>query len=150
MLNIFTPKFRPEVHALNSRAFIFNLLKDTTMKLKLLFSALLLGAVLVACNKDDSEEEDQCDTSSVTYTSDIATIFNASCAVSSCHVDGNEDNAKFSLSDYEKAKTAAGFGRIVGAISHEEGFTAMPYGSDKLEQCSIDKISAWINAGTPE
>lgn len=120
------------------------------MNFKLLFSALLLGAVLIACNKDDGEEEDPCDTSSVTYTDDIATIFNTSCAVSTCHVDGNEDKAKFSLVGYEKAKLAASFGRIVGAISHETDFTPMPYGGDKLEQCSIDKISAWINAGTPE
>jgi len=117
------------------------------MNLKLLFSALLVSVIFVACNKDD---EDPCDTTDVTYTNDVASILNASCAVSGCHVDGNEANAFFSLESYEQAKTAAGFGKMVGAISHEDGFTAMPYGSDKLEQCSIDKISAWIEDGTPE
>jgi len=26
----------------------------------------------------------------------------------------------------------------------------MPRGGDKLDQCLIDKISAWIDAGAPE
>jgi len=80
----------------------------------------------------------------------VASIFNASCAVSGCHVDGNEDNAWFSLEGYANSKASADFGRIVGAISHDTDFSPMPKNGNKLDQCTIDKISAWVSAGAPE
>ena len=44
------------------------------------------------------------------------------------------------------------FERIVGAINHTEGFLPMPYpaGTDKLADCDIDKLTAWIADGAPE
>ena len=109
---------------------------------------LLMGLIFVSCSED--EEPDICDTANVTYTSDIAAIFNVSCATAGCHVDGNEMNAFFSLEGFEKSRAAAGLGRMIGAINQDDGFTAMPIGGDKLEQCDIDKITEWIAAGTPE
>ena len=108
----------------------------------------IMTVVLFSCDKDDTQEA--CDTTGITYTNTVASVFNALCALSNCHVDGNEANAKFSLEGYAKAKGAASFGRIVGAISHDANFTAMPFGSDKLDQCTIDKIAAWIADGSPE
>ena len=49
-----------------------------------------------------------------------------------------------------KSFAAAGFNKIVGAINHTTGFSAMPQGGDKLEQCDIDFLTAWIDAGAPE
>lgn len=117
------------------------------MNFKILSFLLVLGFVLSACNNDD---DDICDTTDITYTNTVASIFNASCASAGCHVDGNEMNALFSLEGYEKSKAVADFGRIVGSISHEMDFTPMPFGADKLDQCSIDKIAAWVDAGAPE
>ena len=117
------------------------------MKLPFFYSIVILGLLLIACNKDD---EDFCDTADITYTNTVASIFNSSCAVSGCHVTGNEMNAFFSLEGYENAKFVADFGRIVGAISHDPGFTPMPFNGNKLDQCSIDKIDAWVSAGAPE
>jgi len=50
------------------------------------------------------------------------------------------------------ALAAVQFNRIVGAINHETGFLPMPYpvGSAKLDQCDIDKVTAWITNGAPE
>jgi hypothetical protein len=110
---------------------------------------LLLGLVLFSCSKDD-DDDDVCDTSDITYTNTVASIMNNNCALSGCHVDGNEMVAFFSLEGYTKAKGAADFGRIVGAISHESGFSPMPKGSNKLDQCTIDQIAAWVDAGAPE
>jgi len=116
------------------------------MNLKLLSAFLFFGLLLVACNKDD---DDDCATSDVTYTNTIASMLNTSCAVSGCHVAGNEAVAFFSLEDYANAKGAADFGRIVGAISYEDDFSAMPP-TGQLDQCDIDKITAWVEAGAPE
>lgn len=116
------------------------------MKFKFLSFIFILGLLFVGCGDD----EDECDTMDVTYTNSVASIFNASCAVSGCHVDGNEMNAWFSLEGYANAKGAADFGRIVGAITHTVDFSPMPKNGDMLDQCSIDKITAWVNAGAPE
>lgn len=119
------------------------------MDFKFLTVALLFAVLLfIGCNKDD--EGVMCDTTDITYTNTVATILNNSCAVSGCHVNGNEANAWFSLEGYTNAKGAADFGRMIGAISHDEGFSAMPKGFDKLDQCTIDKITAWVEAGAPE
>jgi len=115
------------------------------MSLKLLSSILFIGLLLIACNK-----EDDCETSGITYTNTIAAVFDNSCAVSGCHVAGNEAVAFFSLEDYANSKGAADFGRIVGAISHQEDFSAMPPSGGQLDQCIIDQITAWVDAGAPE
>jgi len=108
---------------------------------------ILCGVLFMSCGDDDP---DMCDTSNITYSNSIASIFNASCATAGCHVDGNESRAFFSLEGYENASAAAGFGRIVGAISHEDGFSPMPRRAEMLDQCTIDKVASWIGAGAPE
>ena len=119
------------------------------MKYSLLI--LLFGFAFVSCDKDDDPMEmDDCDTTDVTYSNTVSGIFNASCATAGCHVDGNEMSAFFSLEGYEKSKTAAEFGRMVGAIKHTEGFSPMPKGGSKLDDCDIEKVEAWINAGYPQ
>jgi hypothetical protein len=111
---------------------------------------LLFGFTLVACDKDDDPKTSDCDTTDVTYTNTIAAIFDSSCAIAGCHVNGNEQSTLYSLEGYENAKSSAGFGRIEGSINHEEGFSPMPKDASKLSACDIDKIEAWINAGYPE
>ena len=119
------------------------------MDFKLLSILLVMGLVFSACSNDDDDVVD-CDTSNITYTNSIAAVLNSSCAVSGCHVSGNEANAWFSLEGYANAKATADFGRMVGAVSHEAEYSAMPKVGDKLDQCTIDKIIAWVNAGAPE
>ncbi len=116
------------------------------MNLKRLSFLLLFGMLLFACGDD----EDECNTTDITYTNTIAAIFNGSCAVSGCHIDGNEMNAWFSLEGYANAKSSADSGRLVGAVAHEEDFSPMPKNGDKLEQCAIDQITAWVADGAPE
>ncbi len=123
------------------------------MKLNFLFIALLLGTAFImnSCG-DDEEPMEECETTDLTYTNYAASILNASCATSNCHADGNEGFARFSLEGYANTSAAVSFGRIVGAINHDDGFLPMPYpiGSEKLDQCDIDKLTAWINDGAPE
>jgi len=119
--------------------------------------AFFLGLflILMACGGDDPDPTPTtCDTTDMTYTDDISTIINGSCAIAGCHLDGME--LPF-LHDYESIKAEIdGPNRIVGSINMDEGFVPMPRISAgasetaEFEQCNIDKIEAWIADGAPE
>jgi len=111
---------------------------------------LPLAFFVISCGDDDDDTGDTCDTTNVTYTNSIATILNANCAFSGCH--SSADVYVGPMSNYAEAAAFAGAGRIVGAINHDTGFEPMPRpsGTAKLSDCNIDKIEAWIAAGTPE
>jgi len=115
------------------------------MKINLTFLFAVGLLAFAACN--DPEE---CDPMGMTYTEDIASIINGNCATSGCHEMAS--TSTFEMHDYASTKAAVDFGRILGAINHQTGFEPMPYpaGSDKLDQCNIDKITTWISDGAPE
>lgn len=122
------------------------------MKLTYQTFVVLVGifVIISACTKDSIEKnEESCDTVDVTYTSHVAEILNASCAVSGCHVGGGQSPL---LVDFLSASEASTSPNFIGSIKHEAGFTPMPFppGSSQLEQCNIDIIDAWITAGSPE
>lgn len=105
----------------------------------------------------DSEEElypepasgGGCDTTNLTYATDIEPILNTSCSLPACH-DAATKSSGYDLSNYSGAVAATGTGRLTGAIMHSPGFSPMPKGMQKLKDCDISKIIAWINAGTPQ
>lgn len=115
--------------------------------MKIRFLLLTTALLFAACKDDDA---DLCDTTDLTYNNDIAAIINNSCTLSGCHASGT--TTTFPMGNYQKALVAVGFDRIIGAINHENGFEPMPYpaGTAKLDQCDIDKLTAWINDGAPE
>ena len=117
------------------------------MKFQNLFFLLLFGLLVAACGDDDEPEEPTCDTTDITYANGAAAILNGSCAVVGCHVEGT---TTFSMSDYSSTLSADGFNKIIGSINHTDGFTAMPLSGDKLADCDINKLTAWINDGAPE
>lgn len=116
---------------------------------KINFGIFLLVALFLVSSCEDPDPVDSCDTTSMTYTSDIKSILDASCAVAGCHDMGS---AVGGLNDYMGAEAFANSGRLLGAINHQEGFKPMPYpaGSAKISQCNIDKITAWMADGFPE
>ena len=116
------------------------------MKIKYLFIFLLVGFTM-ACGDDDG---DVCETADLTYNNDIASIINSNCATAGCHNADAAANATFPMTDFAEVTVAVGFDRIVGAISHSNGFSAMPKNGDKLDQCVIDKVTQWIADGAPE
>lgn len=122
-------------------------------KLKIV-TTIALVLILSGCYFD---KEDQlypistgtgCDTTNVTYSASIKTIFDNNCAMSGCH-DAQTKSFGYDLSDYN-GSVASTQGRLLGAINHQNGFSAMPKGMAKLSDCDISKITAWINAGTPQ
>ncbi len=104
--------------------------------------------IFVSCGDDDDPDPDPvCDTTDMTYNADIKTILDTNCATSGCHVSGFGNG---SLANYDDAVAVVGFGKIIGSINHSADAVAMPPSGIKLADCSIDKIEAWIAAGTPE
>ena len=109
------------------------------------------------CDDNDANTEDDIVTADcdcvgtelpVTYTGAVKAITDASCGVSGCHA-GTTPAGGFALETYSDVSTAASYGRILGAINQEDGFTAMPPGG-KLDQASIDAITDWIDDGSLE
>lgn len=111
---------------------------------KATFLLLILAALFTANACGDKNE---CDTAGVTYNNDIKAIFDKSCALVGCHKGGSVDG---DLDTYENAKNFAYNDKMLGAIKQQAGFSAMPKTGSKLDDCSISKIEAWINAGRPE
>lgn len=94
---------------------------------------------------DDSEVK--CDTVNVTLSNSINSILALNCY--SCHSNSNAIpfGSGINLETYSGLSATALSGRLVGAITHSPGFVPMPHNAAKLDDCSIEKIKAWINDG---
>lgn len=118
------------------------------MKFFSAFVVLLLCIATSGCYYDVEEElYGVCNTGTVTYSSTITGIIsNYGCL--NCH-GGNAPTAGFSLEGYDNVKAKVTDGRLFGAINHETGYSPMPQGANKMTQCDINKVKAWIDAGAP-
>lgn len=123
---------------------------NTFMINKTFFTGIILGvSMLSSCYYDNKEElypntygtQITCDTTNLTYTNSIKTIIDANCASSSCHSTGGTSP---DLSSY--TNVTSNITRVkVRAID----LKTMP-ASAPLSVCEINKLQAWINAGTPQ
>jgi hypothetical protein len=95
------------------------------------------------------EINNQCDTSDITFTGSVSPVLSQYCF--SCH--SNTTAAAYGgnikLEDYVDVKTYADNGRLLGAIQHSPGYSAMPRGAGKLSDCTIKTIRIWTEDGTP-
>ncbi len=102
---------------------------------------ILQGAEDLTC---DDSNNGGCITSSVSFIEDVSPVIETFCR--SCH-SGNNPSGGTLLDNYENIKANALNGKIYGVISWSEGFPMMPQGSDQLNDCTIQKIKAWIDDG---
>ena len=105
--------------------------------LSLALFSLLLITLSFACGDKDED---------VTYTNTMRSEL-AGCAVSGCH-DANSPVG--SLANYEDTRNFIAFGRILGALRHEDGFSPMPKGGEMWSESEIDRLQTWINDDMPE
>ncbi len=68
-----------------------------------------------------------------------------------CH-SGNAPEGGILLDNYNNVKASAeietgNYGSLYGTISHASGNSPMPKNADKLSDCNISKIKAWIDQG---
>ena len=121
-------------------------------KFGFLFVILLSSALIVVSCGDEDEDPDTCDTEGLTYDNFAQDFLITNCAtLGGCHVEANKDvSGVGSYETYEDAKAVVDEGRLLGAINHMDGFSNMPKGEEKLSDCDIDRLTAWVNDGAPE
>lgn len=122
---------------------------------KVLWLGLLVGTsfCMSSCYKDNEEElyptVSTCDTVSVSYSGKIAGIIQTSCL--GCHSNASAPvsgggialEGHANLSGYISNNQA----RFIGTIEHTSGFSAMPKGGGKLDDCKISQLKKWISDG---
>jgi hypothetical protein len=88
-----------------------------------------------------------CDTTAMSFSQDIAPVFAQYCNV--CHSSAAQLGSVV-LDNYADVIVEVENGRLLGAIKQESGYSPMPQGGGKLDDCTISKVSAWINQGAPD
>jgi hypothetical protein len=116
---------------------------------------LILTGLFGSCYYDNREElypvlSGDCDTTSVTYSLSILPVMQTKCYA--CHntTAAPSAGAGIVLEGYANLKTTIDNGRFQGAVNHQSGFSPMPKNGGKLDDCSLQIIEKWINAGYPE
>lgn len=111
---------------------------------------LISIAVLSGCYYDDPDVLDPnrsvCDTSIVTYSGSVSPILMGNCT--GCHSGPNAANSI--RLDSRASVLLVGNQKLLGAINHSAGFSAMPKNGTKLSECSIAKIRIWLANGAPD
>ncbi len=120
----------------------------------LLFGIFFIQYFITACYYDSEEFlypeiNNQCDTSNVTFSDAVQPVLSQYCY--SCHSNTTAAalGGNIKLEDYSEVKIEADNGRLLGAIDHSPGYSAMPKGAGKLNDCSISLFRIWIDNGAP-
>jgi mono/diheme cytochrome c family protein len=113
---------------------------------------ILSMVILVGFSSCKDEDPPQVDTKPqpVSYEADIKEVFGNNvgrCSNAGCHAVGSPNGV---TANFEGAKAMAESGRLIGALEHESGFSAMPKFRDKLPTSQINKVKKWIEDGLLE
>ena len=111
------------------------------------FLSACLLLTLGSCSYNVEEElypPDECDTTTVSYSEDIAPIIVTRCY--ECH-DQQAVPSGIRLDGHANLKNIVDAGRLIGALRHENGFSPMPKDRGSLPECEILKIEKWVQDG---
>ena len=105
---------------------------------------LTIASLSTGCYYDNEEYlYGTCDTTNVTFTKDIKPIMDANCI--NCHSSG-----AINLTTYEGVKAKVSDSTLYKSISYSYSGASssknMP-SAGKLDDCSINKVKAWIDEG---
>lgn len=113
----------------------------------LLLSILLLSSCYYDNGEDLYGQLAPCDTANVKYSVQVVNILSQNCY--RCHGGNAADGGGVKLQDYNVVQKIALNGTLLGTIRQSPGFSAMPKGGTKLNNCNIAIIEAWIKQGAP-
>jgi hypothetical protein len=116
--------------------------------------AIAIAGVLIfsGCYNDKADKlypktaASGCDSGTVSFQAGVLPIMSQSCGLAGCH-DAGTPSFGYNLTLYSGVKLAVSNGRLLGAIKHEPTFQAMPKNMPKLDDCSIKKITRWVDQG---
>jgi hypothetical protein len=112
-----------------------------------LISCILCMALIVSCTYKKEAIQPTCIISStVSFSTEVNTVITNNCL--SCHNNGFTSGG-ISLQGYAKVQAQALNGKLFGSINHSGGFSKMPQGRPKLDDCTIATIKKWIDNGAP-
>ena len=100
-----------------------------------------------AKNNTCNENYGACTTTGISYSNFIQPLMTSYCV--GCHGSTNPSGG-ISLNTYITTKASAQNGSLYGSVAHAGGYAAMPQGGQKLSDCALSKIKAWIDGGMPE
>lgn len=87
-----------------------------------------------------------CDSTKFKFAADVQPIINTYCK--GCH-NNISASGGYSYETYAGILVPIQNGRFLGAIQHQNGFSPMPKGGNKLSDCQITIIQKWIANGAP-
>jgi len=87
------------------------------------------------------------DTIDVSFSKDVFPLVADHCI--SCHNDITQYAGR-NYDSYEGILEVVENGKLLKVINHEPGYVQMPKNADKLAQCYIDIIEAWIRQGSKD
>lgn len=118
-------------------------------------AGLLLVLLITACYYDSEEYlfpevNSECITDSVAYSTAIQPVLEQYCY--RCHNNANAPLAgnNIKLEDYSDVILRVNDESLIGSVAHQSGYSPMPKGGGKLDDCFINQLSAWIDQGAPE
>lgn len=110
---------------------------------------MLLSLAGVGCYYDVEEElypaNGSCDTTGVNYSGSVVSLLQSN-GCTGCH-SGSSPSGNISLDGYNNVRAAALNGKLYGSINHSAGYSPMPQGGNKMTDCNIRQIKAWIDGG---
>lgn len=129
--------------------------KNRNLFMRIVFCLIVTFATVYSCFYDNEEYlyprlYSSCDTTNVTFSSSVQSVLQQNCL--SCHGNNTASSlgGNVKLEDYQDVKLRADDGSLLGTISHESGYSPMPKGSTKLDECTITVIEIWVNSNSPD
>ncbi len=98
----------------------------------------------IAQGAQDNSCNEGCDTTNVSFQSDIFPIISLYCT--SCH-SGSDPNGGTLLDNYSNIRNAAVNGNLIDAINWQGTVVPMPFELDQLNECYINLIQIWVDNG---
>lgn len=98
------------------------------------------GALNNTCDFDTVPND--CGKTGISYADDVVPILQGNGCIG-CHSGGS-----VILSNYDGVMATVTSGQLMGAITHDPNYQAMPQGGSKLDSCTIQTIETWIAEGS--
>jgi len=86
-----------------------------------------------------------CDSTNVSFLNMVKPILQNKCV--GCHNNSTASNGFVALSTYAGVQAVAQSGQLVGAITHNANYSAMPPSGPMLSTCELAKIKHWVSEG---